>query len=190
MDTTSPMQASMAKGTEGTEGQRMEGTMSWLSDGRNWIIVVLLAIMVFSALGGPLLKPLMDGFQQLLESLTSFIRNIIGSLSYSSGQILESGAETVKTVGGATLSVGTDVLDDMADLLKGQPGTDKIAPITEPRPTPPENPVQGTQTQWCLVGEYQGQRSCLETTDNEKCLSGQLFTDRNKCINPALTKQM
>ena len=124
------------------------------------------------------------------ETSKSIIRSIIGSLSYSSGQILESGAETVKTVGGATLSVGTDVLDDMADLLKGQPGTDKIAPITEPRPTPPENPVQGTQTQWCLVGEYQGQRSCLETTDNEKCLSGQLFTDRNKCINPALTKQM
>ena len=189
MDTTSPMQASITKGP-GMDAQRMEGTGSWLSDGRNWIIVVLLAIMVFSALGGPLLKPLMDGFQQLLESLTSFIRSIIGSLSYSSGQILESGAETVKTVGGATLSVGTDVLDDMADLLKGQPGTDKIAPITEPRPTPPENPVQGTQTQWCLVGEYQGQRSCLETTDNEKCLSGQLFTDRNKCINPALTKQM
>lgn len=162
---------------------------SWMGDSRNWIIAALVFVMIFSALGGALLRPLMDGFQYLLESLIKFVRSVIASFSYSSGQILESGAETVKTVGGATLSVGTDVLDDIADLLKGQPGTNKVMPITEPRPTPPENPVQGTQTQWCLVGEYKGQRSCLETTDNEKCLSGQLFKDRNKCINPALTTQ-
>ena len=160
-----------------------------ISDSRNWIIAALVFVMIFSALGGALLKPLMDGFQYLLESLIVFVRGVVRSFSYSSGQILESGAETVKTVGGATLSVGTDVLDDIADLLKGQPGTTKVMPITEPRPTPPENPVQGTQTQWCLVGEYKGQRSCLETADNEKCLSGQLFKDRNKCINPALTQR-
>jgi hypothetical protein len=161
---------------------------SWLSDSKNWIIVVLMLILVFSALGGSVLKPLLGGFQQLLEALTKFVRDVIGAFSYSSGQILESGADTVHTVGDATLSVGTGVLDDIANLLKGESAVGVVGGTQEPRPTPPEHPVQGTQTQWCLVGEYNDQRSCLEVSDQEKCLSGQLFTDRNKCINPGLSK--
>lgn len=52
---------------------------------------------------------------------------------------------------------------------------------------PIQKPITSGKTNWCLVGEYQGKRGCIEVNDNSKCMSGQVFPSQKMCINPTRT---
>jgi hypothetical protein len=41
-------------------------------------------------------------------------------------------------------------------------------------------------TAYCLVGEDMGLRTCVAVTEADKCMSGDIFTSENKCVNPNL----
>ena len=60
-----------------------------------------------------------------------------------------------------------------------------------PTPDTAENPIQKPITSnkagWCLVGEYKGKRGCVEVTEQDKCLSGQVYPSQKMCLNPVLT---
>jgi len=191
MGMSSPTVAPTAIGTgTGTEMPAATGTTNW--DVKTWVIVVLLVLVVFSALGGQFLAPLMSGLQSLVQAFASFVNDVLVSLGKSTGIILNESADAAGQIGKAGIDLGVGVVDDIGNLLQGKPGSaenggaaDDLA--NEPRPTPPEHPVQGTVQGWCAVGEYNNQRSCLEITDQDKCLSGQIFPSKNACINPALT---
>jgi hypothetical protein len=53
---------------------------------------------------------------------------------------------------------------------------------------PIQNPVSSAKKSWCLVGEYQGRRGCIEITDQDKCISGQVFPEQKMCLNPTLSQ--
>lgn len=61
-----------------------------------------------------------------------------------------------------------------------------IPPPSNPEPSTTENPVQKTisssKTNWCLIGDYQGKKSCIEIRENEKCISEKTFSNYNDCI--------
>jgi len=64
--------------------------------------------------------------------------------------------------------------------------------LGEPAADTSENPIQkpitaGKQT-WCLVGEYQGKRGCIEVNEHDRCLSGQVFPSQKMCLNPTLSQ--
>lgn len=46
----------------------------------------------------------------------------------------------------------------------------------------------GTDTsgQWCYVGEYNGIRNCRKLEKGDVCMSGNIFPNRDICINPTL----
>ena len=50
---------------------------------------------------------------------------------------------------------------------------------------PIQNPITSNKANWCLVGEYQGNRGCIEVDDESKCMSGQTFPTQHMCLNPA-----
>jgi hypothetical protein len=52
---------------------------------------------------------------------------------------------------------------------------------------PIQKPITSGKTNWCLVGEYQGKRGCIQVNDNSKCMSGQVFPSQQMCINPTRT---
>jgi hypothetical protein len=39
---------------------------------------------------------------------------------------------------------------------------------------------------WCLVGQEQGFRSCIEVNEFDKCISGNIFPSKDICTNPNL----
>jgi hypothetical protein len=39
---------------------------------------------------------------------------------------------------------------------------------------------------WCYIGEDRGFRSCIQVSENEKCMSGDIFPSQEICINPNL----
>ena len=61
----------------------------------------------------------------------------------------------------------------------------------EPSPDTTKNPIQNpisSKKGWCLVGEYQGKRGCIEIGEYDKCLSGQVFPEEKLCLNPTFTQ--
>ena len=63
-----------------------------------------------------------------------------------------------------------------------------------PMPSASENPIQkpisANKTNWCLIGEYQQKRGCIEIKDHDKCMSGQVFPTQKMCLNPNLTSNV
>ena len=45
-------------------------------------------------------------------------------------------------------------------------------------------PISSNKNGWCLIGEYENKRGCIEVDDSEKCMSGQVYPTRQACVNP------
>jgi len=41
---------------------------------------------------------------------------------------------------------------------------------------------------WCFIGEDRGYRTCSKVTENDKCMSGDIFPSHELCIHPNLRK--
>jgi hypothetical protein len=50
--------------------------------------------------------------------------------------------------------------------------------------------ISSSKNQWCLVGNFQGRRGCVEVDKDTKCMSGQIFPSQHACLNPTLTNNM
>jgi len=68
----------------------------------------------------------------------------------------------------------------------------KASSQKEPKPDSGASSIQKSpsskKSNWCLVGEYEGKRGCIEVGDQDKCMSGQVFPSQKMCLNPNFTK--
>lgn len=84
-------------------------------------------------------------------------------------------------------SINADASKDL-DTKINTGGDNKPRP--EPKPNdsanPIQNPISSQKTSWCLVGEYQDKRGCIEIGEADQCLSGQVFPSQKLCLNPTL----
>lgn len=48
-----------------------------------------------------------------------------------------------------------------------------------------QNPISNKKasTKWCLVGEYQGKRGCIEVNHDDICASEKIYNNLGECIN-------
>jgi len=51
-----------------------------------------------------------------------------------------------------------------------------------------QKPISSKKSNWCLVGEHNRKRGCIEIGDHDKCMSGQVFPSQKMCLNPNFTK--
>jgi len=62
--------------------------------------------------------------------------------------------------------------------------------INTPMPDETGSEIQRSKiagkTGYCFIGEDRGVRTCVEVTENDKCMSGDIFPTRDICINPSL----
>ena len=56
----------------------------------------------------------------------------------------------------------------------------------EMEPMPASAMDADNKSGWCLVGQEQGFRSCIEVNDFDKCMSGSIFPSKDICTNPNL----
>jgi|Laugresbdmm110sn_1035088.scaffolds.fasta_scaffold57071_2 hypothetical protein len=174
---------------------------------KNTLIIILVVILVLSLLG----VNIFILFGGLLEDVVKIFRPLVSKtlsdLGYASGTLIDSSSDVVAD----SAKVGVDILhgtaESVGDLLvkasgRGSGGAlDKQInqpPIIAPRPPSPNettSPIQSgsgqsghSKSQWCLVGEYNGTRGCVSVTDQDKCLSGQVFPNQQMCLNPNLTQ--
>jgi hypothetical protein len=44
----------------------------------------------------------------------------------------------------------------------------------------------GNKAGWCYIGEDRGFRSCINVSENDTCMSGNIFPSEDICVNPSL----
>jgi hypothetical protein len=180
---------------------------SGLFSNKNIIIILLIVLLVFSFLGINILTisgNIMQTFIQIFGPLVSQILSIFG---YTTGTVLNKTADVVADTAKTGIDIAEGSIQSVGNILRdaSQSNVDVrskqsldtvlnrgILTGNEPRADTTENPIQKPITSgkqnWCLVGEYQGKRGCIEVGEHDKCLSGQVFPNQKMCLNPTLTQ--
>lgn len=175
---------------------------------KNFIIILLIILLVFSFLGINILTisgNIMQTFIQIFGPLVSQILSIFG---YTTGTVINKTADVVADTAKTGIDIAEGSIQSVGNILRdaSQSNVDVrskqsldtalnqgILKGNEPRADSTENPIQKPITSgkqnWCLVGEYQGKRGCIEISEHDKCLSGQVFPNQKMCLNPTLTQK-
>jgi len=172
---------------------------------KNGIIMILIVLLIFSFLGINLLNILGDFIERLVTVFAPFISRVLSTFGYTTGTVISKTADVVGDASKTGIDLAEGAAHSLGDLFikvsKGGDGKDldttiNTSPvkIEEPKPDAPENPIQkpitSGKTQWCLVGEYEGRRGCIDINEHDKCLSGQVFPTQKLCLNPTFTSNM
>jgi hypothetical protein len=164
------------------------------------LTVVLVALIIFSLLGinilnmvGNVLQYIVNIFSPLITQILSLIGYTIGSIINTIASLFTVTAKTGVDIAGGTL---TSVGDLMKDASSGNlPSTDLNQsnniriniPSYDDSNGVIQTPSTSKKSQWCLVGEYEGRRGCVEISEGDKCLSGDLYPNAESCMNPTIT---
>jgi len=154
-------------------------------DFKTIIILILLLFLFLAYLGINFLSMLGGAVDKFLQFFTPLINGFFGNLFKASGSVINKSAD----VAGDTAKVGIDIAEgavqDIGNLLIKSSSN---AP-PDPNPDTSDNKIQNakgsSKTKWCLVGEYENKRGCIDIGESDKCLSGQVFPTEQMCLNPA-----
>lgn len=165
-----------------------------LFDLRTLIIIILLILIAMTYFGINVMSIFGNAIQKGVDVLSPTFSNFLSLVGYSTGTAINKTAEIasnaatggVEIAEGATQSIGNIIIGDNAV------GHKKYGAPNDPLPDSPEDSIQkslsSAKTKWCLVGEYQNKRGCIDLSESDKCLSGQVFPSEEMCLNPALSK--
>lgn len=172
---------------------------------KNILIGVLIFLLVLSFLGINLLAMFGGLYQSIVNIFGPIVYKFLALIGITTGTVLNKTADVVADTAKLGVDLSEGAVQDVGNLLinAGKNGADLDLAINKPflslnplvpEADKPENPIQkpvsAGKTKWCLVGEYQGRRGCIEITDQDKCLSGQVFPEQKMCLNPTFTPNM
>ena len=173
----------------------------------NIIIIVLVVLLIFSFLGINILAILGNIFQGVIQIFGPIVSQILSIFGYTTGTVINKTADVVSDTAKAGIDIAEGSIQSVGNILRDASNpnvnentkysldnalnTGKVS-LGEPNADSSENPIQrpissGKQT-WCLVGEYQGKRGCIEINEHDRCLSGQVFPSQKMCLNPTFTQ--
>jgi hypothetical protein len=180
----------------------VESSESMFSN-KNFIIILLVILLVFSFLGINILTILGNVVQTFIQILGPLVSQILSIFGYTTGTVLNKTADVVADTAKTGIDIAEGSIQSVGNILRNasNPHVDENAKINldmalndgrvlsgEPQADSSENPIQRPITSgkqgWCLVGEYQGKRGCIEVGQHDRCLSGQVFPSQKMCLNP------
>jgi hypothetical protein len=184
-----------------------ESSSSTIFSNNNIIIIVLVVLLIFSFLGINILTVLGNIFQSFVQIFGPMVSQILSIFGYTTGTVLNKTADVVSDTAKAGIDIAEGSIQSVGNILRDASNpnvNDKTkysldnalnqgkVSLGEPAADTSENPIQrpitsGKQS-WCLVGEYQGKRGCIEVNEHDRCLSGQVFPSQKMCLNPTLSQ--
>lgn len=174
---------------------------------KNTIIIVLVMLLIFSFLGVNLLVVSGNIYEELRTVLMPAIEKIFAMFGYSGGILIDKTADTASDAIKFSTDIAHGAVDSIGDLLKvaskdrlekdTQLALDKTLtfnkPLCQNEPKPEssssttQSPISSGKQKWCLVEDIASQRNCLEISEMDKCMSGQVFPSQQLCLNPNIT---
>jgi hypothetical protein len=184
-----------------------ESSSSTLFSNNNIIIIVLVVLLIFSFLGINILTILGNIIQTIIQIIGPLISQILSIFGYTTGTVLNKTVDVVSDTAKAGIDIAEGSIQSVGNILRdaSNPNVNDKTKYSldnalnsgkilssDPKADTSENPIQkpitaGKQT-WCLVGEYQGKRGCIEVNEHDRCLSGQVFPSQKMCLNPTLSQ--
>lgn len=174
---------------------------------KNVIIIILVIVLILSLLGINIFIIFGNGLQKLIDIFNPVVSKGLSDLGYASGTAIDKSADILADASKVGIDIAHDTLDSVGGLLvkaSGQaPGSGKnidiainqpptVAP-NQPSPDSTSSAIQSSpsslKSNWCLVGEYNGTRGCINVSDQDKCMSGQVFPSQQMCLNPTMTQR-
>jgi hypothetical protein len=173
----------------------------------------LIILLVLSFLGINLILVGGNIFEYVVKILTPLVTQIFSIFAQTTGTVINKTTDVVTDTAKVGVDIAGGTLHSVGNLLKNSSQTVDIAalkldtpspldksinaspaksqePVPDKAANPIQNPISSGKTQWCLVGEYEGRRGCIEIGESDKCLSGQVFPDQKACLNPTHTNNM
>lgn len=164
-------------------------------DWKFFIIIILLIIVILAYFGINLLNIAGDSIQSGVSLLGPSFSNFFGLLGDSTGSAVNKAAEITADVTKTGVDIAEGTVQNVGNLMIGEEnvGTGPVKrTLNEPEPDTPEDTIQkslsSSKTKWCLVGEYQNKRGCIDISESDKCLSGQVFPSEEMCLNPTIAQ--
>jgi hypothetical protein len=184
-------------------------TFSGFFSNKNAIIIVLLFLLILSMIGINLLQITGNIIEDIADPLGPLVRGILSSIGFTAGNLLKGSADVVAgTVDtgvdiakGTTYSIGDLLINtakpgidyskqfSLSDALgipklQMQQQTSAPQPVQSSEPTVTPISTQKAKAGWCYIGDFKGVKGCVEITDHDKCMSGQVFPSKEACFNP------
>lgn len=158
----------------------------------NIIIIILLMILISLLFKVDITNMFKEGLSKANEFVEVFIKklgftigtvtNITSTAAIENPKVNAGIIEDHISISGDGNAISTGSLDTV---LNGN-----YEKKSNPDPTPAESsiqkPISSNKGSWCLVGEYQGTRGCIDVNDTDMCMSGQLFPSQKMCLNPTM----
>ena len=167
---------------------------------QNIIIVILSILLIFSFLGINILDILSNIIKLIIKIFSPLVTELLSILGYTSGSIINKTADVAADVGKGAIDIGEGAVQGVGDLLikASRKGVDSEAAnqldsvlsiddknannlIDDPE-DPIQKPISSSKAGWCLVGEFDNRRSCIQVNEYDKCMSGQIFPNREQCL--------
>jgi hypothetical protein len=176
---------------------------------KNVLIILLVFLVTLSFLGINLLNITGDFVQLVTNTFGPLVSQILSIFGYTTGTIINKSADVVSDTARLGIDIAEGSIQSVGNLLK-QSSQNNInlnskkqldqtlneskykLPRSEPdtSESPIQKPISSNKAGWCLIGEYEGKRGCIEVSNQDKCLSGQVFPDQKMCLNPTLSNNM
>lgn len=215
---------------------------------KNYLIIFLLLLTLFSLLGINLLSEAGDGFEWGITGVVPYIKKVLGIIGWSTGSVINVSTDIVSDTARAGIDVAEGSVQSVGNLLqsasKGGMTIDlsknqkllnadinkdksstknstqnikmpsisgsnngsnngnidaldkRITALEQQRNSKPQvkkdnssnaiqNPISNKKlsSKWCLVGEYEGKRGCIEVDNDDICISEKIYNNLGECIN-------
>lgn len=167
------------------------------------IIIIMLCVIILLIL---LNYRIGNIFRNIAAMVYNFIMKIFAFFGFVSGSVINVTADVTADVARTGVDIAEGTLHSVGNILTGTPDQQQLPDLDKklntstigqrnaqiPSPDTTENPIQNQISQekssWCLVGEYKGRRGCIEVSEHDKCMSGQVYPSQKMCLNPTLSK--
>jgi hypothetical protein len=172
------------------------------NNSKNYMIIILSILLILSLLGINLFIIVSNTVQVIINIFKPLIYQILAIFGYTAGTLINTTADVTSDVARAGVDIAEGTVQSVGNLLKDaskgavnlQTKKDLDVVISEPESDKAESPIQtngaSLKSSWCLVGEHNGRRGCVEINDASKCMSGQVFPSAEICLNPTFTPNM
>lgn len=175
---------------------------------KNVLIGVLVVLLILSFLGINLLDIISDIIKYIVSLFEPIVSQLLSLLGYTAGNVLNKSADIVSDTGKVTLDIAEGTVQNVGNLMikasknnlnpntraklektleddidNNYLNTNYSMPENDVTENPIQNPISSNKNGWCLVGEYNNKRGCIEVTEQDKCMSGQIFPSQQICLN-------
>jgi len=180
---------------------------------KNIVIIILLVLVILLLIGINLLQITGTLVANIADPLVPAFRDLLAMIGFTAGGLLNGTADVVAGTAELGIDIAKGTTHSIGDLLinSANPGIDssKQASLTDiigvsrlygsysnlgttPGPTPVQTTVptvtsissQKPKAGWCYVGDFSDARGCVEVTEHDKCMSGQIFANQSECLKP------